>query len=47
MTESLALRSRELTKIFNETTVVSDVAVEMKLGSRQSRIGPNGAGETR
>ncbi len=46
MTETLALRTRELTKVFNETTVVSGVNFEMKIGSRQALIGPNGAGKT-
>lgn len=46
MTEALALRTKELTKVFNETTVVSGVDFEMKVGSRQALIGPNGAGKT-
>jgi branched-chain amino acid transport system ATP-binding protein len=46
MTETIALRTRGLTKRFNETTVVSGVDFEMKAGSRQALIGPNGAGKT-
>jgi branched-chain amino acid transport system ATP-binding protein len=46
MTQAAALRTRQLTKVFNDTTVVSDVDFEMKVGSRQALIGPNGAGKT-
>jgi branched-chain amino acid transport system ATP-binding protein len=46
MTEPMALRTRHLTKAFNDTTVVSNVDFEMKVGSRQALIGPNGAGKT-
>jgi branched-chain amino acid transport system ATP-binding protein len=46
MTEATALRTRQLTKVFNGTPVVSDVDFEMKVGSRQALIGPNGAGKT-
>jgi branched-chain amino acid transport system ATP-binding protein len=46
MTGTIALRTRGLTKRFNETTVVSSVDFEMKAGSRQALIGPNGAGKT-
>lgn len=41
-----ALRTRQLTKIFNGTTVVSGVDFEMEVGARQALIGPNGAGKT-
>jgi branched-chain amino acid transport system ATP-binding protein len=46
MIEAVALRTRQLTKVFNSTTVVSGVDFEMKVGSRQALIGPNGAGKT-
>src|ERR1700753_951145 len=46
MTPASALRTRQLTKVFNGTTVVSGVDFEMKVGSRQALIGPNGAGKT-
>src|SRR6201992_2530438 len=46
MTETIALRTRGLTKRFNETTVVSGVGFVQKAGSRQALIGPNGAGKT-
>jgi branched-chain amino acid transport system ATP-binding protein len=46
MTPASALRTRQLTKAFNGTTVVSGVDFEMKVGSRQALIGPNGAGKT-
>jgi branched-chain amino acid transport system ATP-binding protein len=46
MTHATALRTRQLTKSFNDTTVVSNVDFEMKAGSRQALIGPNGAGKT-
>ncbi len=46
MTEAVALRTRQLTKVFNDTTVVSNVDFEMKVGSRRALIGPNGAGKT-
>lgn len=41
-----ALRTRLLTKTYNETTVVSNVDFEMAAGARQALIGPNGAGKT-
>jgi branched-chain amino acid transport system ATP-binding protein len=43
---SIALRTRQLTKKFNDTTVVSDVDFEIEVGARQALIGPNGAGKT-
>jgi branched-chain amino acid transport system ATP-binding protein len=46
MTQATALRTRQLTKSFNDTTVVSNVDFEMKVGARQALIGPNGAGKT-
>jgi branched-chain amino acid transport system ATP-binding protein len=46
MTPASALRTRQLTKVFNGNTVVSCVDFEMKVGSRQALIGPNGAGKT-
>jgi branched-chain amino acid transport system ATP-binding protein len=46
MTQAMALRTRQLTKSFNDTTVVSNVDFEMKVGARQALIGPNGAGKT-
>jgi branched-chain amino acid transport system ATP-binding protein len=46
MTQPMALRTRQLTKAFNDTTVVSNIDFEMKVGSRQALIGPNGAGKT-
>jgi branched-chain amino acid transport system ATP-binding protein len=46
MTDSIALRTRELTKSFSGTTVVSDVDFQLKAGARQALIGPNGAGKT-
>lgn len=46
MTAATALRTKQLTKSFNETTVVSNVDFEMKVGARQALIGPNGAGKT-
>ena len=46
MTVSAAFRTRELTKAFNCTAVLSDVTFEMKVGARQALIGPNGAGKT-
>jgi branched-chain amino acid transport system ATP-binding protein len=46
MSEAFALRTSQLTKVFNSTTVVSGVDFEMKVGSRQALIGPNGAGKT-
>jgi len=46
MTDSIALRTRELTKSFSSTTVVSNVDFELKVGARQALIGPNGAGKT-
>jgi branched-chain amino acid transport system ATP-binding protein len=46
MTDLIALRTRELTKSFSGTTVVSNVDFELKIGARQALIGPNGAGKT-
>jgi len=46
MTDSIALRTRELTKSFSGTTVVSNVEFELQIGARQALIGPNGAGKT-
>jgi branched-chain amino acid transport system ATP-binding protein len=46
MTQATALRTRQLTKAFGGTPVVSNVDFEMKVGSRQALIGPNGAGKT-
>jgi branched-chain amino acid transport system ATP-binding protein len=46
MSEMAALRTQELTKAFNGTAVLSNVAFEMKVGARQALIGPNGAGKT-
>jgi branched-chain amino acid transport system ATP-binding protein len=46
MTEIVALRTRELTKVFSGMAVLSDVNFEMKVGARQALIGPNGAGKT-
>lgn len=46
MTQAAALRARQLTKVFNGMTAVSNVDFEMKVGARQALIGPNGAGKT-
>jgi branched-chain amino acid transport system ATP-binding protein len=46
MTPATALRTRQLSKSFNDTVVVSNLDFEMKVGSRQALIGPNGAGKT-
>jgi branched-chain amino acid transport system ATP-binding protein len=46
MTDLIALRTRELTKSFSGTTVVSNVDFELRIGARQALIGPNGAGKT-
>jgi branched-chain amino acid transport system ATP-binding protein len=46
MSQATALRTQQLTKAFNSTTVVSNVDFEMKVGARQALIGPNGAGKT-
>jgi branched-chain amino acid transport system ATP-binding protein len=46
MKDTIALRTRELTKSFSGTTVVSKVDFELKVGARQALIGPNGAGKT-
>jgi branched-chain amino acid transport system ATP-binding protein len=46
MKDTIALRTRELTKSFSGTTVVSNVDFELKVGARQALIGPNGAGKT-
>ncbi len=46
MMDLIALRTRELTKSFGGTTVVSNVDFELKIGARQALIGPNGAGKT-
>src|ERR1700709_1436008 len=45
MTPATSLRTRQLTKAFNGTTVVSNVDFKMKVGARQALIGPNGAGK--
>lgn len=46
MTDTIALRTHGLTKVFSGAAVLSDVAFEMKVGARQALIGPNGAGKT-
>ena len=46
MTGTTALRTRDLTKIFDGAAVLFGVAFEMKVGARQALIGPNGAGKT-
>jgi len=46
MKDTVALRTRELTKSFGGTPVVSGVDFELKVGARQALIGPNGAGKT-